>query len=359
LCPRRTWQASPQICSRSTAECPPNTVTDPGLATFPLGDVVLGSGETLPGAYITCETVGELNAAGDNAIIMPTHFGGTHEHSRYLIGPGRALDPSRYFIVIINLIGNGVSVSPSNSSGADFPVVSVADNVRLQRRMLRDAFGVDRVALAVGHSMGAIQAYHWAALFPDAVERVGAICGAARISDHNDVFLAGLHSILTADPAWQGGRYAEQPVLGLRTLARAWSAWPPSAHFYRHACYKQLGYTSLADFIKRYWEDTYTAMDANNVLTQIATWRTADIGALGNYGGDFAAALNAISARVVVMPSRTDAYFPPEDSEIEVRHLRHGRLRTIESGWGHWAGSGRNMADTDFIDRQLSDLLGR
>ena len=337
---------------------------------FCAGDVTLESGETLADARLAYCVRGTLNSTKDNAIIMPTHFGGTHEHSQYLTGDGRALDPARHFIVTVNLIGNGVSSSPSNGGGAAFPVVgihlpfylafpvvTIADNVRLQKRLLVETFGVQKLALAVGHSMGAVQAYHWAALFPDFVERVGAICGAAKISRHNDVFLQGMRGILTADPAWMNGHYEQQPISGLRTMARAWGAWPPSSHFYRHAYYERLGYTSVDDFMERYWAATYTGMDANNVLAQIATWRSADVSANALYKGDFAQALGAITARVCVMPCISDAYFPPEDSEIEVSYLRNATLRPINSQWGHWAGSGRNPADTDFIDAQLKELL--
>ncbi len=332
-------------------------MTESSVETFSAGDVVLESGEILTDAKLVYCTSGELNAAKDNAIIMPTHFGGTHEHSQYLTGNGRALDPAKYFIVIVNLIGNGVSSSPSNSSGADFPVVTIADNVRLQHRLLVESYGVQKLVLAVGHSMGAVQAFHWGALFPDFVERVGAICGAAKISRHNDVFLQGMRGILTADPAWANGHYDTQPTLGLATMARAWGAWPPSSHFFRHAYYERLGFSSVEDFMQRYWEATYTGMDANNVLAQIATWRSADISANEFYGGDFPRALGAIKASVCVMPCVSDAYFPPEDSEREVSHMNNAVLRPINSEWGHWAGSGRNPDDTDFIDRQLKELL--
>lgn len=324
---------------------------------FHAGNVALESGETLPGAFLAYQTFGTLNAAGDNAIIMPTHFGGTHLNSLYLLGDGRALDPATYFIVVVDLIGNGLSSSPSNTLGAAFPQVSVADNMRLQHRLLTEELGVTRLALAVGFSMGAIHVYHLAALYPSFVARLAPICGAARISDHTDVFLRGMRGIVTADPAWNGGAYTTQPVLGLRTMARAWAAWPPSAHFYRHQLYRRLGYTSLEDFLDRYWEATYRAMDANNLLCQIATWRSADISNNTVYAGDFVRALGAIEARSFVMPCVNDAYFPPEDNCIEVSHLRQAELRPIESHWGHWAGSGRNPEDTAFIDRQLLELL--
>lgn len=324
---------------------------------YQAGDIALESGATLADARLAYVTYGELNAARDNVVLLTTFFGGTHENVRYLIGEDRAIDPRRYFVVVVNLFGNGESSSPSHGLGADFPVVSMADNVHQHYRLLREELGLRRLRLATGHSMGAVSTYHLAAAYPDFVQAAAPICGAARISVHNDVFLHGMRGILTADPAFAEGRYETQPRRGLVAMARAWAAWPPSAAFYRHAHYESLGYESVDDYLERYWEATYAAMDANNVLAQIATWRSADIGRLPGHGGDLSRALAAISARCVVMPSRTDAYFPPEDSVLEVAGLGNGVLRVIESEWGHWAGSGRNPADTAFIDSNLRTLL--
>lgn len=332
-------------------------MNDDAYQTFQAGDVMFESGETLSDARLVYCTFGELNADKNNAIIMPTHYGGTHEHSQYLTGEGRALDPEKFFIVIVNLIGNGVSSSPSHGLGADFPRVTIADNVRLQHRLLTEVHGVNKLALAVGHSMGAVQAYHWATLFPDFVERAAPFCGSAKISRHNFVFLEGMRGILTADPEWKNGRYDKQPLNGVRAMARAWAAWPPSAHFYRHAFYETLGYASVNDFLERYWEATFCSIDANDLLVQISTWQSADISNNTLHNGDFKKALASIKARTFVMPCISDAYFPPEDSEIEVSHMTNAECRPIRSLWGHWAGSGRNPEDTAFIDAQLKELL--
>lgn len=329
----------------------------PAAARFAAGDVILESSETLRGAELVYVTHGNLNPAGDNAVLISTHFGGTHLNSQYLIGEGMALDPRRYFIVVVNLCGNGASSAPSHGMGAAFPRVTIADNVRLQHRLLSETLGIEHLALAVGFSMGAVTCFHWAALFPKFVERVAPICGAARISRHNHVFLEGMRGILTADPAWDQGHYVAPPRLGLKTMARAWAAWPPSAHFYRHALYERLGYTSVEDFLERYWEATYTALDANDLLAQMTTWQSADIAANPLYEDDFDRALAGIEARSFVMPCVNDAYFPPQDSEREVAGMRRAELRPIHSSWGHWAGSGRNPEDTAFIDRQLRELL--
>ena len=139
------------------------------------GDVILQSGSVLRSGTLAYATYGTLNETRDNVIVYPTFFCGTHADSEWLIGEDRVLDPCHYFIVVPDLLGNGLSASPSNSlisPGPDFPFVSIYDNVKLQYRLLTERFGARRIALAVGWSMGAQQAFHWGAMYPSYVERI-------------------------------------------------------------------------------------------------------------------------------------------------------------------------------------------
>ena len=330
---------------------------------FEAGDIVLQSGVTLPDCRLAYVTRGALNDDGSNVVLVFTHFGAHHGDCQYLIGEDKALDPRRYFIVVMNLLGNGLSCSPSTAKPpfdkGRFPGVTILDNVRLQHRLVIQELGVRRIQLAVGHSMGAQQAYHWGALYPDLVERIAPICGSARTSVHNACFLEGIRAVLTADPAWRDGDYDEPPSAGLRAVARAWAPWPPSQGFYREERYRKLGHASLEAFLVDYWERWCLSLDANNLLSQIWTWQRSDISANTLYHSRFETALAAINARAIVIPSQTDTYFPPEDSAYEVAHMPNAELRPIPSNWGHWAGSGRNRGDTAFIDRALRDLLTR
>lgn len=335
-------------------------MTETGV--FEAGDTSLDSGETLLAARIAFRTHGTLNAARDNAVVFPTCYLGRHDDNGYLIGPGRALDPERLFIIVPDMLGNGLSSSPSNTTGpqggAGFPHVTIADNVRLQHRLVAEHFGIPRLRLVLGHSMGALQAYHWAVHHPDMVERLAPICGAARVSRHNAVFLDGLRAALTADAAFAGGRYEAQPLTGIRAMARVYAGWAWSQAFYRERLdLTLLGAASLEDFLDRIWEPAFTAWDANDLLAMLWTWRHADVSDHEAFGGDLARALSAVRARAIVLPCRTDLYFPPEDSALEVAAMRHAELRPIPSIWGHMAGGGLNPVDTDFIDAALKELL--
>jgi homoserine O-acetyltransferase len=332
-----------------------------GYEIFDAGNVALQSGATLPGAKLAYKTHGTLSPGKDNVVVYPTRYGGQHEDNEYLIGPGMALDPAEYFIIVPNMLGNGVSSSPGNTAPpfdrARFPNVTVYDNVALQHRLVTEVFGAERVALAVGWSMAGQQAYHWGALYPGMVARIACICGAAKCSPHNFVFLEGMRAALIADAAWRDGDYEAPPLRGLRSMGRAWAGWALSQAFYREGLYREMGYATLDDFLVDYWEAMFQTRDANNLLAMIWTWHNADISANALYDGDFARALGAITARAMIMPGATDMYFPPEDNEIEVRHLPNAELRPIPSVWGHYAGGAKNPADIAFVDAALKELL--
>lgn len=330
---------------------------------FDLGDFTLQSGATLRGAKLAYKAFGDLSAKKDNVIVYPTWYSGQHYDNEWLVGEGMALDPAKYFIVIPNMLGNGLSSSPSNMpepyNAARFPQVTAYDNVQAQHRLISERFGITSVKLVTGWSMGALQAFHWGALFPDMVERIAPFCGSAKCSRHNFVFLEGVKAALTADGAWNNGWYVDKPQKGLRAAARVYAGWGFSQAFYRHELdLKEMGFSSLEDFLIGFWEGFFLPKDANNLLAMLWTWQNGDISDNPLYNGDLKKALGAIKAKAYVMPGRTDLYFPPEDSEFEVANMPNATLVPFESIWGHFAGGpGINRRDVSFLDDKLKELL--
>ncbi|MEV0380355.1 alpha/beta fold hydrolase [Nonomuraea sp. NPDC050643] len=331
--------------------------------TFELGDFSLQHGATLRGARLAYQTYGELAPDRGNAILYPTWYSGRHQDNEWLIGPGMTLDPERYFVIVPNMLGNGLSSSPSNTpppyDRARFPRVTMYDNVAAQHRLVTERFGIERLALVTGWSMGAGQTYQWAVSHPDMVPRIAPFCGSSRTSVHNQVFLEGVKAALTADAAFAGGWYDRQPTAGLRAAARVYAGWGFSQAFYWQRLYEtRLGYGSLDDFLVGFWEGFFLDdRDANNLLTMLWTWQNADVGRTPGFGGDTVAALSSIKARALVMPAEKDLYFPPEDEEWAVRHIPDAELRVIPGVWGHFAGHGGNAEDTRFIDAALRELM--
>jgi homoserine O-acetyltransferase/O-succinyltransferase len=332
----------------------------PDHEVFELGDVVLQSGITLWQAKLAYKTYGKLAAQADNVIVMPTFYGSQHADNEAMIGAGRALDPARYFIVVPNMFGNGLSSSPSNTPppldrGA-FPHITLYDNVFCQRRLLTEHLRIKQVKLVVGFSMGAQQAFHWGALYSDIVQAIAPLCGSARTAPHNYLFLEGVKAALLADPAFADGWYQYPPARGLRAFSRVYAGWAFSQDFFREHEYRKMGLASLEDVV-RFMEGRFRRRDANDLLAMLWTWQHADISANPIFKGDLAAALRAIRARAIVMPCETDLYFRVRDNEIEVDQMPNAELRPIRSIWGHAAGRGANPADNSFIDAALRELL--
>jgi len=330
---------------------------------FEVDDFSLRNGQSLGTvrlAYVTC---GKLSPARDNAVLFPSWFTSSHRNNAWMIGEGRALDPGRHFLILPNLLGNGLSSSPSNTlpphDRMRFPVVTVLDNVRLQHRLVTERLGIERLALVFGRSMGAQAAFQWASYYPGCVRSMLALCGSAKTTPHNQAFLAGVKAALTADGAWQAGEYSAQPTAGMRAVGRIYAGWAMSQAFYRQGLHLGDGIADVEHYLRSKWDGNFAHMDANDLLAMLATWNAADIADNERHAGDWPAALRDIACRAIVMPSRTDLYFPPEDSEAAVRHMPNAELRVIESVWGHRAGGpNSDPRDIAFVEQAIRDLLG-
>ncbi|ACA39744.1 alpha/beta fold hydrolase [Lysinibacillus sp. fkY74-1] len=328
---------------------------------YELGDIQLQSGDILPNAVLAYQTYGTLNAEKNNAIVYPTWFAGLHTDNEWLIGTGKALDPEKYFIIIPNMLGNGLSSSPSNTPApyhqANFPLISIYDNVRLQHQLVTQKFGISKIALVVGWSLGAVQTFQWGASYPEMVERIAPFGGTAMTRPHAKVVFEGMIAALQADSNWKNGFYTEQPKEGLAAMGRVYAAWGFSQAYYLEQLYQQEGYETLEEYLVDYWDQVFLSFDANDLISMLRTGITGNISANSTYDGDFELALSKITARALVMPGSTDLFFPPEDNNYDALHMPNARFLPIESKWGHCAGIGQHEPDSEFIDKNLKMLL--
>ena len=320
---------------------------------FALGDMPLSAGGVLRGATLSWHSHGTLSPARDNVVVYPTSYSAQAPELQWLLGPDGILDPTRWFVVQPDMFGNGLSSSPSNDP--EYPaLVTSWDNVRAQSRLLTEHFGITRVHCVYGWSMGAQQAYHWAAALPGMVSRIVALCGSARTAVHNQVFLRSLMAVLEAAPEYIGqGRFSAEPVASMRAFARIYASWALSQDFYRAGLHLAAE-PDLEAFLRNQWEARWGIRAAANLYAQAKCWDAGDIAA----GGDLAQALAAIEARVLLMPGETDLYFRVADNAAELEHLRHGTLTPIPSIWGHRAGNPLgNAVDTAFVKTHVRAFL--
>ena len=328
---------------------------------FSLGEFELQSGAVLSDAKLAYKTYGKLNSSCDNAVLLPTFYTGSHMRNEGFFGTARAVDPKRHFVVSVNLFGNGISSSPSNTppplNAANFPQITLFDNVRAQYRLLTERLGVKRLALVTGWSMAGCQSYQWGAQYPDFVDAIVPFCASAKTSEHNIVFLEGVKAALTADAVYDNGNYTSPPQKGLMAFGRVYAGWAFSQTFYREQMYRLNGFSTAEELLQD-WEQDHLNWDANDLLCKLKTWQLGNIGLQPAYGGDFIAALKAIKAKTIVIACDNDLYFRPEDNQIEIAHIPDGELRIYESPWGHCVASpGNDAGFEEFLDQAIRELL--
>ncbi len=326
-----------------------------------LGDLSLIQGETLQHARLAYRTHGTLNEAKDNAILFPHMWSGTSKSMEIFIGEGRALDPSKYFIILPGQFGNGFSSSPSNTPpphnmGA-FPNVMIGDDVQAQHRLVTEVFGISELQLVLGWSMGAEQTYEWAVRYPDMVKRAAPFAGTAKTTPHDYLFVRAHENTIKSDPAWNGGFYTEPNAvhLGLRRHAEIWSVMGLCPEFYRQEVWRGLDFSTLDEFVTGFWEAYFAPMDPNNLICMAWKWRHGDVSL--HTDGDLAAALGRIKARTFVMPFGNDMFFPPADCKAEADLIPDCEYRLIDSLWAHFTMFCMDEKDKQAIDDNLRDLL--
>ena len=335
-------------------------ISSTNLKVHKLENFILKSGVTI-NLELSYLTIGELNEKKDNVIIYPTRYAGTHLEQGYLIGEQLALNPKDYFIIIPNMFCNGVSSSPSNAieplNGPNFPLITIQDNVIAQHNLVTNLFGIEKIKLVVGWSMGGQQAYQWATQYPDMVENIAAMCAHAKTSGHTHVFLEGMYAALTSDLNWNEGNYKEQPNAGKTTMGMAWAGWALGQNWFREKLYLNDGYKSPQEVLDKLWKTIYYKRDANDLLAMIRTWQEHDISNNEKYNGNIEEALSSIKANVVLMPGINDLYFPPEENKEELKSLKNGKLEIIPSNYGHYAGAAKSEEDLYFVNNQIKILL--
>src|ERR1700709_2342868 len=160
-----------------------HTPQQPPHQSFAEGDLALESGEAIRDFAISYVTHGTLNAKKSNAILMVTAISGNHHRIDFMIGPGKALDPQKYFIICTDAIANGLSTSPSNSPTQprmQFPKFTIRDMVQSQYRLLNEKFGIDHVVAVIGPSTGGMQVLQWGVSHPDFMDSLVAMVPLAK-----------------------------------------------------------------------------------------------------------------------------------------------------------------------------------
>lgn len=333
--------------------------------------LALACGRTLNTYQLIYETYGELNAARSNAVLICHALSGHHHAAGFhtsddskpgwwdsCIGPGKAIDTNRFFVVSLNNLGgcNG-STGPSSTNpqtgkpyGADFPVVTVEDWVNSQAR-LADVLGIERWAAVVGGSLGGMQALQWTMSYPERVRHCVAIASAPKLSAQNIAFNEVARQAILSDPEFHGGHFLEQGVIPKRGLMLArmvghityLSDDAMGTKFGRGLKSEKLNYDfnsvefQVESYLRYQGEEFSGRFDANTYLLMTKALDYFDPAAA--HDDDLASALSGASADFCVISFTTDWRFSPERSHEIVNALMAARKNVcyleVDAPQGH------------------------
>ena len=332
---------------------------DPPHQTYPMGDLKLESGEAIKDFAISYVTHGTLNAKKSNAILMVTALTGNHHRLDFLIGPGKALDTTKYFVVATDAIGNGLTTSPSNSKAQprmQFPKFGMRDMVESQRRLLGEKLGIDHVVAVVGPSMGGMQALQWGVSHADFMDGLVALVPLARTPAWSAVIVEATRKAIMLDPAWNNGNYTSIPVTGVRIWRDIFFAVARTPEMYRDQFANPL---DVLPWLKTQEDAVLNAFDPNDYIYQSWAYESHDVGATPGMSGDYAKALRAIKAKTLIMTGVKDLLNPEWEPLEAARHIRDVRTVTIspESVTGHFAAGGFRPADVEQINTEVATFL--
>jgi homoserine O-acetyltransferase len=305
---------------------------DGDLRFASLGDFQLENGAVIRDCRIGYRTLGALNGDRSNAVLFPTWFTGTSEHLMANTGPGKLVDPSRYYVILVDAFANGVSSSPSNSkvqSRMRFPQITIRDMVRSQYRLATEVLKLPKLRAVIGISMGGMQTFQWMVSYPDFVERAVPIVGTPKQTAYDLLLWRAELEAVQADPAWRKGGYSRQPATAARAVSYLHGLVLETPDYRVRQTPPGRFDAYFAELLK-----STLNFDANDRIRQLEAMLGQDV--FKAFDGRMEKAAQAVRARVLVVVSLRDHMVNPH-SAIEFARLLKARTVELESGCGHLA----------------------
>lgn len=334
---------------------------DPPHQSFCMGELKLESGQAIRDFCISYVTHGTLNAAKSNAILMATAIGGNHHRIDYLIGPGRALDPAKYFIIATDAIGNGLTTSPSNSKAQprmQFPRFNIRDMVASQQRLV-EKLGIQKLVAVVGASMGGMQALQWGVSHPDMMASLVPIIPLGRTPAWTTGVLEMLRQSIMADARWNNGNYdpKQPPEQGMRL----WAGWL-SGVIVRTPGYQESQYPNSQDaigYLKGVQDAGWRRMDAVDWIYQSWAYDTHNVGTTPGFNGDYHRALKSIKAKTLILAGTGDLLNPEYEAMEAAQYIPDVRYIALNTQrpLGHLSGAGATAPENELQNREVARLL--
>jgi homoserine O-acetyltransferase/O-succinyltransferase len=310
------------------------------------------SGQKLANMKVGYTAHGTLNDAKSNAILVTHGTGAGRSAMNIYIGPGKALDTAKYFVIAVDAIGGGLSSSPKDGLGPDFPRYTIRDMVRAQHDLVTRGLGLSGLVAVGGPSMGSFQALEWGINYPDFVKGLLLIVPAVKSDANVKMIVDGMVATVSLDPGWNGGRYTQNPTAGLRAAGTLFTPW-------------LTGQEQISAIKSQEEYDRRVAVFANGFATWDAVswmWRylaTREHDISKPFGGNVETALARIRAKALVMPSASDRLLVPAYAREIYRGIKDAVYAEIPTINGHvgYAPASEATSEYVFVTTQIGTFL--
>jgi homoserine O-acetyltransferase len=294
-----------------------------------LGTCKLDSGKSIEHCRVGYRLFGTFNAAKDNAVLVPMWFTGRSGDVGALIGPGpnHFVDTTKYFVIVADPFGNGVSSSPSNSTaqhGTAFPVFTIRDMVRAEERLVRESLHLDHLRAVVGLSMGGMLTFEWGVDAPTMMDLLVPIVGTPQLSSYDMQLWSMEKQALVNDPAYEHGHYTRNPDLPMVSEIQQMNLSTPEF---------RVDHTTRGQFPQWFHDvgaEMHSGIDANDYLRQLQAILTQDIA----HGGSVYGAAHTIKAKMLIINASQDHMVNPI-IPLAFARLVDARTLVLTSDCGH------------------------
>jgi homoserine O-acetyltransferase/O-succinyltransferase len=370
ICALRTWR-------RSLAVLPVIVVASLAIAGAPaprpeksgphtpehqiasLGNFRFESGETIDELKVSYVTYGKLNAARDNVVLSLQHFTGDHHDNEFLIGPGKAFDPGKYFVIATDFLANArlqqeLTTGPTNSGlKMRFPRITARDWVNADVKLVKEYLGINHVVAAVGASIGGINAFQLAVSYPDFVSAIIPIAASPQTNPQTRMVLRHVRDVIALDPGWYSGMYDVNPATGLKIALMELSPWWRSRQWYEDAL-------TTSEKLRNYettWQGIWSGLDARDIFYELDGWSEFNIGETPGFNGDVKTALGAIKARTLLIGVTEDQLSRREELQFAKNAIRDAAFVELSSSAGHTACCGVDPKFTDTMNSEIAKFM--
>jgi homoserine O-acetyltransferase/O-succinyltransferase len=326
-----------------------------------LGSFRFESGETIDELKVSYVTYGKLNAARDNAVLSVQHFAGDHHDNEFLIGPGKALDPEKYFVIATDFLANAklrqdLTTGPTNSGlKMRFPRITARDWVNADSKLVKEYLGINHVVAAIGSSIGGINAFQLAVSHPDFISAIIPVAASPQTNPQTRMVLRHVRDVIALDPGWYSGMYDVNPTTGLKVALMELVPWFRAPQWYMD----ELTTSNKLRNYEVFWQQVWSGLDARDLYYQLDGWSEFNVGDTPGFNGDPKAALAAIKAKVLLIGviGQQDQLIRREELQFAKNAIHDATYLELPSPTGHTASIGVDPKFNEAINSEIAKFL--